>query len=91
MAALDFANVGSVFPIIEAAPEIVARAAKIKPPANDLCDCVSPTSQNHANIQHDLEELAAQYAKEGRKDQDIELLAQMLVRAYDPCISCSVH
>lgn len=55
------------------------------------CDCVIPTSQNHANIQHDLEELAAQYAKEGRKDRDIELLAQMLVRAYDPCISCSVH
>lgn len=55
------------------------------------CDCVIPTSQNHANIQHDLHELAAQYAKEGRKDRDIELLAQMLVRAYDPCISCSVH
>ena len=55
------------------------------------CDCVIPTSQNHGNIQHDLEELAAQYAKEGKKDRDIELLAQMLVRAYDPCISCSVH
>ena len=54
-------------------------------------DCVIPTSQNHANIQHDLEELAAQYAARGKKDRDIELLAQMLVRAYDPCISCSVH
>jgi len=54
-------------------------------------DCVIPTSQNHANIQHDLTALAEQYAKEGRKDRDIELLAQMLVRAYDPCISCSVH
>jgi len=55
------------------------------------CDCVIPTSQNHANIQHDLEELASQYALQGTKDRDIELLAQMLVRAYDPCISCSVH
>ncbi|MBI5075709.1 MAG: Ni/Fe hydrogenase subunit alpha [Nitrospirae bacterium] len=55
------------------------------------CDCVIPTSQNHANIQHDLQELAEHYAKKGRKDRDIELLAQMLVRAYDPCISCSVH
>lgn len=55
------------------------------------CDCVIPTSQNHANIQHDLEELALAYAKQGKKDRDIELLAQMLVRAYDPCISCSVH
>ena len=54
-------------------------------------DCVIPTSQNHANIQHDLTALAEQYAKEGKKDRDIELLAQMLVRSYDPCISCSVH
>jgi len=54
-------------------------------------DCVIPTSQNHANIQHDLTALAEQYAREGKKDRDIELLAQMLVRAYDPCISCSVH
>ena len=54
-------------------------------------DCVIPTSQNHANIHHDLTALAGQYAKEGRKDRDIELLAQMLVRSYDPCISCSVH
>jgi coenzyme F420-reducing hydrogenase alpha subunit len=54
-------------------------------------DCVIPTSQNHANIQHDLMALAQQYAREGKKDRDIELLAQMLVRSYDPCISCSVH
>ena len=55
------------------------------------CDCVIPTSQNHANIQHDLKALAARYAAQGRQDRDIELLAQMLVRSYDPCISCSVH
>ncbi|GAB4490256.1 MAG: Ni/Fe hydrogenase subunit alpha [Thermodesulfovibrionales bacterium] len=55
------------------------------------CDCVIPTSQNHANIQHDLEELAARSAAAGRSDTEIELLCQMLVRAYDPCISCSVH
>lgn len=54
-------------------------------------DCVIPTGQNHANIQHDLTELAAQSASMGRKDEEIELLAQMLVRSYDPCISCSVH
>lgn len=55
------------------------------------CDCVIPTSQNHANIQHDLEELSVRYASEGMKDRNIELLAEMLVRSYDPCISCSVH
>lgn len=54
-------------------------------------DCVIPTSQNHANIHADLKELARQWAAQGTADADIELLAQMLVRAYDPCISCSVH
>lgn len=54
-------------------------------------DCVIPTGQNHANIQHDLEALAGQYASDGKDDREIERLAQMLVRAYDPCISCSVH
>ncbi len=55
------------------------------------CDCVIPTSQNHGNIQHNLRALAEQYAARGMRDCDIELLAQMLVRSYDPCISCSVH
>lgn len=54
-------------------------------------DCVIPTSQNHANIQHDILELTRQYAASGESDSNIELLASMLVRAYDPCISCSVH
>ncbi len=54
-------------------------------------DCVIPTSQNHANIQHDIQALADNYAKKGSSDKEIELLAEMLVRAYDPCISCSVH
>ena len=27
----------------------------------------------------------------GKPEQEIELLLSMLVRAYDPCISCSVH
>src|SRR5512143_1689498 len=55
------------------------------------CDCVIPTSQNHGNIQLDLEALASQFASNGSDDEDLDLLAQMLVRSYDPCISCSVH
>jgi coenzyme F420-reducing hydrogenase alpha subunit len=54
-------------------------------------DCVIPTTQNNANIQHDLVELAQRFAKAGKTDRELELLAAMLVRAYDPCISCSVH
>ncbi len=54
-------------------------------------DCVIPTGQNHANIQHDLEALAAELSRQGLGDAEIETLASMLIRAYDPCISCSVH
>jgi sulfhydrogenase subunit alpha len=55
------------------------------------CDGVIPTIQNHANIQHDLSELAAQYTSYEADDRTIELLTQMLVRSYDPYILCSVH
>jgi coenzyme F420-reducing hydrogenase alpha subunit len=48
-----------------------------------------PTNQNHANIQKDFEKLAPQIID--RKPEDIRLLLEMLVRSYDPCISCSTH
>jgi coenzyme F420-reducing hydrogenase alpha subunit len=54
-------------------------------------DCVIPTTQNNLNIHLDLRELARQYAAKGRGDRELELLCSMLVRAYDPCVSCSVH
>jgi coenzyme F420-reducing hydrogenase alpha subunit len=54
-------------------------------------NCIIPTTQNNANIHHDLPALAAQYAVAGITDEKLELLCSMLVRAYDPCISCSVH
>jgi coenzyme F420-reducing hydrogenase alpha subunit len=54
-------------------------------------DCVIPTGQNHANIHHDLLELVPSLAADGVGEAEISKKAQMLVRAYDPCISCSVH
>ena len=46
-----------------------------------------PTNQNHANIQKDFEALVPQILD--RPPEEIRLLLEMLVRAYDPCISCS--
>src|SRR5512135_1357424 len=40
LAAPDFLNVGSVFPLIDSHPEVVKRAAGLKKLANDLCDAV---------------------------------------------------
>lgn len=54
-------------------------------------DCVIPTTQNNANIHHDLHALVEQSLKEGKSEQETEKLCVMLVRSYDPCISCSVH
>jgi sulfhydrogenase subunit alpha len=48
-----------------------------------------PTGQNHANIQKDFEAFAPQIID--RDQGEIRLLLEMLVRAYDPCISCSTH
>jgi coenzyme F420-reducing hydrogenase alpha subunit len=52
-------------------------------------NCIIPTNQNHANIQKDLEALVPEI--KDRPEEEIELTVEMLVRAYDPCISCSTH
>jgi sulfhydrogenase subunit alpha len=52
-------------------------------------NCIIPTNQNHANIQLDMEKLVPEILTKSPKE--IELILEMLVRAYDPCISCSTH
>lgn len=52
-------------------------------------NCIIPTNQNHANIQKDMEQLVPEILS--RPEKEIELTLEMLVRAYDPCISCSTH
>ena len=52
-------------------------------------NCVIPTNQNHNNIQQDMEALVPQILNQ--PEDEIRLTLEMLVRAYDPCISCSTH
>jgi coenzyme F420-reducing hydrogenase alpha subunit len=52
-------------------------------------NCIIPTNQNHANIELDMKALLPQILEKTPKE--IELGLEMLVRAYDPCISCSTH
>jgi sulfhydrogenase subunit alpha len=54
-------------------------------------NCVIPTNQNHGNIQLDFEKLVPELLDAGREEKEIELALEMLVRSYDPCISCSTH
>jgi coenzyme F420-reducing hydrogenase alpha subunit len=52
----------------------------------DIC---IPTNQNHANIQKDFEKLVPEILDE--PEDTIRLKLEMLVRSYDPCVSCSTH
>jgi coenzyme F420-reducing hydrogenase alpha subunit len=52
-------------------------------------DCVIPTSQNTGNIESDMRKLVPEILDRSR--EEITLALEMLVRAYDPCISCSAH
>jgi len=54
-------------------------------------DCIIPTTQNNGNIHDDLRALVEQSLSEGKNDGEITRLCEMMVRSYDPCISCSVH
>ncbi len=52
-------------------------------------NCIIPTNQNIANLQEDMRALVPQIAHKPKEALQLDL--EMLVRAYDPCISCSVH
>ena len=52
-------------------------------------NCIIPTGQNLANIEADMRALVPTMLD--RTPDDITLALEMLVRAYDPCISCSTH
>ena len=53
---------------------------------------VTPTSQNLANTEIDLRRAAVGLlGSDGAGDAELKLGLEMVVRAYDPCISCSVH
>jgi sulfhydrogenase subunit alpha len=52
-------------------------------------NCIIPTGQNYANMEADMRALVPQILD--RPEPEITLLMEMLIRAYDPCISCSTH
>lgn len=52
---------------------------------------LTPTAQNVANLEADMRLLAEKLVADGAEKDDIQLEIEKLVRAYDPCLSCSVH
>jgi len=58
---------------------------------NTAGNCIIPTNQNHANIQNDFDKLVPELIAADKNEKEMELALEMLVRSYDPCISCSTH
>ncbi len=52
-------------------------------------NCIIPTNQNVNSIEWDMKKMVPEILD--LSDDDITLRLEMLVRAYDPCISCSAH
>ena len=52
---------------------------------------VIPTGQNLANLEADFRAYIPQMVREGKSQPEVAHGLEMLVRAYDPCISCSTH
>ncbi len=52
-------------------------------------NCIIPTNQNLNNAERDMEKLVPEIIN--KTQEEITLGLEMLVRSYDPCISCSTH
>ncbi|MEA2015186.1 MAG: Ni/Fe hydrogenase subunit alpha [Actinomycetota bacterium] len=50
---------------------------------------IIPTNMNYANIENDMKALVPGIID--KSEDEIKLACEMLIRAYDPCISCSTH
>jgi sulfhydrogenase subunit alpha len=52
-------------------------------------NCVIPTNQNYGNLCRDMQARVPQLLDQPKERITLDL--EMLVRSYDPCISCSTH
>ena len=57
----------------------------------DGANLIIPTGQNLANIEADMRAFVPQLLESGMNREEMTLQLEMLVRAYDPCISCATH
>lgn len=55
----------------------------------ERANIVTPTAHNFFSLEEDLRKLVTEHID--KPQDEISRLAEMLVRAYDPCFSCSVH
>jgi len=55
------------------------------------CNIITPTAQNLNMMECDITTLVNWLLEKGTSEKDIVEKIEMLIRAYDPCFSCSTH
>lgn len=53
------------------------------------CNIITPTAQNLANLEDDLKKWLSDLEKLSAKEREEKI--KMLIRAYDPCLTCATH
>jgi coenzyme F420-reducing hydrogenase alpha subunit len=57
----------------------------------EKANIVTPTAQNLRNMEEDIKAYLELLLKEEKPKDEIVLEIEKLIRAYDPCFSCSTH
>ncbi|MBN2073121.1 MAG: Ni/Fe hydrogenase subunit alpha [Actinobacteria bacterium] len=55
----------------------------------EKANLIIPTNMNYGNIERDMQKLVPGIID--KTEDEIRLACEMMIRAYDPCISCSTH
>ena len=75
--------------ITEAPRGLLVYALEVKDGKVNYADIITPTAMNLAIIERHVRMMAENHWQDD--PERLKFLAEMTVRAYDPCISCSVH
>jgi coenzyme F420-reducing hydrogenase alpha subunit len=76
---------------IEAPRGTLFYSVKIKDGIATSVNIITPTAQNLANLEDDLEEFEKIQGFKNLNLKEKQNKIKMLIRAYDPCVTCSVH
>lgn len=77
--------------VIEAPRGLLFYELKIKDGIVENVNIITPTDQNLTNLEADLEEFEHIGGFNNLNKQEREDKIKMLIRAYDPCVTCAVH
>jgi sulfhydrogenase subunit alpha len=83
-------NEGNGTGLVEAPRGLLIHHYEIKDGLVENVDIVTPTAQNAEDIERYCQ-LAAQKLLDDGKEEEIRDRLDLVVRAFDPCISCSAH